>query len=103
MDKKFVVALCVVLFSGFESKAAQIDPALIAFGQGHTDQRAARVVLTLSTRTDGMPVPQRFNHPQVIAYLKAVGSRAQTDLRQYLGTQPQAPQNVRLVNSWWIN
>jgi hypothetical protein len=105
MDKKFVLGLglCLAMFNGVESFAAQIDPALIPFAQGHTDQRSARVVLTLTAHTDGMPVPQRYNHQQVIAYLKAVSSQAQTELRQFLGTQPQAPTNIRLTNAWWIN
>jgi bacillopeptidase F len=104
MSLRVGLSIALVLFVvGVEARAAQIDPALVPFAQGRTEQRAARVVITVAPKMDGVPVPRRYDTRNVVAYLRALSSRAQTDLKAYLGTQPQAPSQIRFVGAYWIN
>lgn len=75
--------------------AAKIDPALVKFARGESNQKVNSIFIVLENLNKGQRLPQRYHHAQVVTFLRdaAVGTKRAYD--EYLSKIPNLRDNMR--------
>jgi bacillopeptidase F len=74
---------------------AKIDPALVPFAKGQSNQKVASIFIVLQNLSENLPAPTRYHHEQVVTYLKKAAFATQTKYDAYLAKVPNLREHMR--------
>jgi subtilisin family serine protease len=100
LEVKFHLGFLAFLLA-VPAQAALIDPSLGRFAR-ERGIAAATVLVLMESRSEGIQVPDRYNRRKVVEYLRALNSRAATDLQNRVG-RGEASRHVRIRELFWVN
>lgn len=91
----------LITFNGYAQVApssnvgARVDPALVPFAKGQSDQKVMSIFIVLQNLSENLPAPTRYQHQQVVNYLRNAATATKGKYDAYLSKIPNLSEHVR--------